>query len=116
MLQRSCDVPVGVPFNIASYALLLELVAHITGIPGRKFGHTLVDVHIYENQLPGITEYMRRVSEGETSELPKLKISGLTNLEELDTLIRDGTTEEIRSHFVLEGYNPQPFIKIPVAV
>lgn len=112
MLQRSCDVPVGVPFNIASYGLLLELVSHLVGIPARMFGHTLVDAHIYVNQFDGVDEYMNR----QPGKLPRLTISGLTNLDELDILIRDGTTEEIRSHFVLEGYDPQPFIKIPVAV
>lgn len=112
MLQRSCDVPVGVPFNIASYGLLLELVSHLVGIPARMFGHTLVDAHIYVNQFDGVDEYMNR----QPGALPKLTISGLTNLDELDILIRDGTTEEIRSHFTLEGYEPQPFIRIPVAV
>lgn len=112
MLQRSCDVPVGVPFNLASYGLLLELVGHLTGIPARMFGHTLVDAHIYVNQEEGVKKYLSRTP----GKLPTLKISGLTNLEELDILIRDGTTDEIRSHFTLEGYEPQPFIKFPVAV
>jgi len=115
MLQRSCDVPVGVPFNIASYALLLHLVGRLTGLPVRNFAHTLVDVHIYEDQLPGITEYMKRVSDGKIHPLPRLEINGLTSLEELDTLIKDGTTEEIRSHFVLKDYVHESYINIPVA-
>ena len=112
MFQRSCDVPVGVPFNIASYALLLKLVGNIVNMPVRYFGHTLVDVHIYQNQLPAVYEYMRR----DPRELPELNITERLILERLDDLIKNGSTEEIKQIFSLEDYDPHPFIKMPVMV
>ncbi len=113
MTQRSCDVPVGVPFNIASYALLLHIVAKLTGIRPGLFGHTLVDAHIYKNQLEGVQEYLGR----EERELPKLYIADdLKTLENLDELIKDGTTKEIEETFMLWNYSPHPTIKFPVMV
>jgi thymidylate synthase len=113
MTQRSCDVPVGVPYNIAGYAFILELVAHLTGIQAGKFAHTLVDAHIYTNQFDGVAEQLKR----EPGSLPKLVISpGLRTLDGLDELIRDGTTEQIMDCFKIIDYHPQPFIKFPIAV
>lgn len=113
MTQRSCDVPVGVPFNIASYALLLHIVAKLTGIKPGLFGHTLVDAHIYKNQLEGVKEYLSR----EHRELPTFSIADdLETLEDLDELIRDGTTEEIMDTFKLWDYNPHAKIDFEVMV
>jgi len=113
LTQRSCDVPVGLPFNIAGYAFILSLVAHLTKMTPRKFAHSIVDTHIYTNQLEGVNTQLSRTP----TKLPKLSISEhLTSVEYLDELIRDGTTEDIMSHFKIEGYNPQPFIKLPVLV
>lgn len=112
MLQRSCDVPVGVPFNIASYALLLGLVSHLVQIPARYFAHTLVDAHIYKNQLDGVHKYLER----DLKKLPCLMVRGFNTLEELDLIIQHGTTEDIRSCFLLPNYNPHPFIKFPIMV
>ena len=113
MTQRSCDVPVGVPFNIASYALLLRIVAKLTGIKPGLFGHTLVDAHIYKNQLEGVAEYLGR----EERDLPEFYIADdFETIEDLDELIRDGTTEEIMDTFKLWNYDPHPTIKFPVMV
>jgi thymidylate synthase len=113
MTQRSCDVPVGVPYNIAGYALLLEIVSKLTGIKPRFFGHTLVDAHIYVDQTAGVIEQLNR----RPFQLPKLIIDDkLNTLENLDDLICNGTTEEILDCFKLEGYESHPFIKFPIAV
>lgn len=112
MLQRSCDVPVGVPFNIASYALLLELVGNMAELPVRYFGHTLVDVHIYNNQMEGVKTYLSR----ELHDLPQLKINEKLTLGRLDDLIKNGTTEEIKQVFEITNYNPHPYIKFEVMV
>jgi len=112
MTQRSCDVPVGVVFNLASYALLLAIVSHLVQIPPRFFHHTLVDAHIYNNQIKGVFEYQER----ELRPLPKLIIHGFDNLEQLDTIIQNGTTEDIKSCFQVIDYNPHPYINIPVMV
>ncbi len=112
MTQRSCDLPVGVPLNIASYALLLALVSHLTQIKPRYFHHTLVDAHIYNNQIKGVFEYQER----ELRPLPKLMIHGFDTLDQLDLIIKHGTTDDIKSCFTLIDYNPHPFIKFPVMV
>jgi len=60
MYQRSCDVPLGVPMNIASYALLLKLVAQITGLKPGTFIHFLWNIHIYEDQMPDVHTQLER--------------------------------------------------------
>jgi thymidylate synthase len=60
MYQRSCDVPLGVPMNIASYALLLLLVARITGLKPGVFNHMLWNIHIYEDQMPDVHQQLER--------------------------------------------------------
>lgn len=113
MTQRSCDVPIGVPYNIASYAFLLCLVSHLTGFQPQYFGHTLVDAHIYVDQLDGVSKQLKRVPR----DLPMLTISGnIKTLEDLDALIRDGSSDDIKNCFKIIGYNPDSFIKMPVAV
>lgn len=71
MYQRSCDMFLGVPFNISSYALLLHLVAHCVNMVPGTFIHTLGDYHIYVNHLPQMNEQMKR----EPMPLPQLKIN-----------------------------------------
>jgi len=113
MTQRSCDVPVGVPFNIAGYGFILSLVSHLVGIPCGELVITLVDAHVYVNQLDGVNEQLKRVP----SALSKLSISSdIKNLNDIDSLIKDGTTEDIINTFKIVDYNPQPFIKLPVMV
>jgi thymidylate synthase len=100
MYQRSCDVPVGVPFNIASYALLLSMIAQEVGLVPRYFIHTLGDAHIYVDQVDGIREQLMR----SPKELPTLVLPPKSLFEM--------TLEEI----YVEGYDPHPFIRFPVAV
>jgi len=101
MYQRSADAFLGVPFNIASYALLLALVAKVTGLEACEFVHTIGDAHIYLNHLEQVRTQLTR----EPRQLPKLKIAERNNIE-------DFTYEDI----VLENYNPHPTIKGKVAV
>jgi thymidylate synthase len=102
LYQRSADVFLGVPFNIASYALLTHMIAHVCGLKVGEFIHTLGDAHLYLNHL----EQTRLQLSREARPLPTLKInSAVTDLFSI-------TAEDI----LLEGYDPHPAIKAPVAV
>ena len=102
MYQRSADLPVGVPFNIASYALLLTMVANEVNMVCDEYIHTLGDAHIYANQLTAVKEMFNR----EDRPLPKLILKVPPR-----TSIFDITADDIE----IVGYDPHPFIKIPVA-
>lgn len=113
MTQRSCDVPIGVPFNLSGYGFLLLLVSHLVGIPAGELVLTLVDAHIYLNQIDAVKEQLERTPKV----LPILQIdNSLKSLDDLDALIKDGTTEQIMNTFKLVGYDPLGFIKMPIAV
>lgn len=124
LTQRSCDVALGVPYNIASYALLLELFSRFSGIEPGIFGHTLVDAHIYTakpdgskaefDHVPGLKEQIAR----EPKKLPRLIISDqIKDLSDIEKLMApEVTTEEVMKHFVLEGYETHPAINFKVAV
>jgi len=124
LTQRSCDVALGVPYNLASYALLLHLFSRFSGIEPGIFGHTLIDAHIYTakpdgdkaeyDHIPGLREQISR----EPKSLPKLTISDrIKSLTDVEALLDPSvTTEEIMSLFVLEGYEPHPKIDFKVAV
>jgi thymidylate synthase len=122
MTQRSCDTALGVPYNLAGYAFLLHLFAHLSGIKPGIFGHTLIDAHVYTRKpdgsqaefdhVPGLLEQLRR----EPHPLPRLTISdSIRELSDISALL-DKSTEEVMSHFVLDGYDPWPKIDFKVAV
>ena len=101
--MRSNDVPLGLPYNIAFYALLTHLVAHCVNMVPGKLVYSGADVHIYENQQDGIVEQMKRTP----GELPKLILKP-----ECPTNLFDIKFE----HIDIVNYNPQSHIKMPVAV
>jgi len=102
LYQRSADIFLGVPFNIASYALLTLMVAHVTGLKPGEFVHTLGDAHLYSNHF----EQARLQLQREPRPLPRVRLNPAI------THLFDFQYEDI----VLEGYHPHPRIAAPVAV
>jgi thymidylate synthase len=122
LTQRSADVALGVPYNIAGYALLLEIFARFSGIPAGLFAHTLVDAHVYTAKEDGsMAEYdhvpgLKRQLEREPRPLPRLTIDpAIRSLDDLGPLL-EADTETVMRHFVLTGYDPHPPIAFKVAV
>ena len=102
LYQRSADIFLGVPFNIASYALLLKMMAQVTGLQEGEFVHTLGDAHIYTNHLEQVKLQLTR----EPRPLPIMKINP-----DINSLF-DFKYED----FQLEDYDPHPHIKGDVAI
>ena len=102
MYQRSCDTFLGVPFNIASYSLLLMMVAQVTGLEPGTFVHTYGDTHIYLNHFDQVKEQLSRTPRA----LPTMKLNpAIKNIEDFKY-----------EDFTLENYDPYPSIKAPIAV
>lgn len=102
LYQRSADVFLGVPFNIASYALLTQMIAKVCGLEAGEFVHTLGDAHIYLNHLEQVNTQLERTPK----DLPKMNILGTAES------IFDFKYED----FQLEGYVADPTIKAPIAI
>ena len=102
MYQRSADLFLGVPFNIASYSLLVYMIAHVTGLTPGIYNHVFGDAHIYEDHFDAVKEQLGRTSK----KFPKLKIRRPIKL------IDDFTMED----FEVIGYDPDPFIKASMSV
>jgi len=102
LYQRSCDLFLGVPFNIASYALLTMMVAHVVDLAPGHFVHTFGDLHLYNNHLEQAREQLSR----DCRSLPRMKLNpAIKN-------IHDFRFED----FELVGYDPHPSIKAAIAV
>jgi thymidylate synthase len=102
LYQRSGDLFLGVPFNIASYALLTHMVAQVTGLEPGEFVHTLGDAHLYSNHVEQAREQLTR----EPRPLPSLRLDPACRK------IDDFTVDSI----AIEGYDPHPAIRAPIAV
>lgn len=121
LTQRSADVALGVPYNIAGYALLQNIYARILGVGVGDFSHLMVDAHIYTGIEDG-DEYDHRPNL-ETQLIRENKISPfliiddrIQTLKDIEELIRDGSTKDFLDTFKLIGYDPHPAVNFKAAV
>lgn len=122
LTQRSADIALGVPYNIAGYAFLLHLLGRFTNMPVGQFGHTLIDAHIYTAKPDGsMAEYdhipkLKKQLERTPRKLPVITIDErIQSLDDIQALL-DLDTAEIMSYFTLEGYDPYGKLAFKVAV
>ena len=102
LYQRSADIFLGVPFNIASYALLTQMIAQVCGLKAKEFVHTFGDLHLYANHVEQAKLQLSR----EPRPLPQMKLNP-------DVMAIDGFSID---DFELVNYDPHPSIKAPIAV
>jgi len=102
LYQRSSDVFLGLPFNIAQYAMLLHMIAHITGLEARELIVSIGNAHLYKNHLEQAKLQIQRTP----TAFPVLKITG--DVKDIDSFSED--------NFVLTGYEPQAHIKAPLVI
>ena len=122
LTQRSCDIALGLPYNIAGYSFLLELMARFTGIKPGYFGHTLIDAHIYTakadgsmadyDHIPGLKTQLARAPRA----LPRLEISDEIKALDDVTALLEADTESLLDTFRLHDYQPHPALQFKVAV
>lgn len=107
--QRSCDVPLGLPFNITQYAVLLSLIAHVCDLKPGKLNWSIKDAHIYVNQIDGIKEQISRFEEKGDLKAPKLWIN--PNIKDFFKFDNSKELKDIK----VEGYEHMGPIKFPIA-
>lgn len=107
--QRSCDLPLGLPFNVTQYATLLSMVAQVTGLVPGKIWWSVKDLHIYVNQIAGIEEQLKRFEELGHFEAPKLWLNP-----EIDNFYDFDTSRE-QKDIKIKGYKHMGPIKFPLA-
>jgi thymidylate synthase len=105
LYQRSCDMGLGVPFNIASYALLTHILAHATDLNPGTLIHTMGDAHVYLDHVDALNEQLKR----EPTEFPELRIKR----DDRGSGVVDGWKEE---EFEVVGYQPHKAIKMNMSV
>jgi thymidylate synthase len=107
--QRSCDVPLGLPFNVTQYATLLSLIAHVTGLKPGTIDWSIKDAHIYVNQVDGIKEQIKRFDENDNIKAPKLWINP-----EVKDFFKFDNSIDLKDIKVV-GYKHMGPIKFPIA-
>lgn len=107
--QRSCDVPLGLPFNVTQYAMLLTLIAHVTGLKPGTIDWSIKDAHIYVNQVDGIKEQIKRFDENKDIKAPKVWINP-----EVKDFFKFDNSPELKD-IKIEGYKHMGPIRFPIA-
>lgn len=119
LTQRSGDVAVGVPYNIACYALLLSILARVAGMKPWKLAHSIVQPHIYADVREGKVDHRPGLGiqlSRNPRKKPKLCIDeSIKSLSDIEQIIKHADTESLMGMFKLKGYNPHTFIKFDVA-